>query len=458
MRDLPSWTQRLVELRQRRGWSQADLAEALRRLAETLPKDLGVGRVAQTSIDSIKRTIRRWETEGVQPDERYGTLLTHAYATRGDEATIAPGSDLELLMSAFAAMGVSMKRREYLRYLAVSAATVSGGAFLSTFTPDLRERSIKALAHPARVDLGTLADLRAAVGGLQQQSEGAMPYLRLVGAVAPHVVVARRLLDADQPDPIRQAVCEVAIQTFNLAGRLAFNLRDLASARRFCADADEASAELHDGWMRGWWQSSRARVARFNYRDVDQALHFALQAVKQVDRSSDFARAWSYCVLAEMYSLHGDERKARKAIDLARLHANGSLEEDPAAGLFPEGRFGGARAVQARISAYAGTCCLRAGRLDQAETILDEALHGIPVGIEGQTSFLLADLATVHIRQRQPERASELLRKAIEIVGRTGAAIPTQRVYRARRELRPWSHERFVAELDELLLPTTIPL
>src|SRR6266545_775665 len=27
------------------GWSQTDLAEALRRLAETLPKDLGVGRV-----------------------------------------------------------------------------------------------------------------------------------------------------------------------------------------------------------------------------------------------------------------------------------------------------------------------------------------------------------------------------------------------------------------------------
>ena len=59
MGDLPSWTHWLVELRQRRGWSQTDLAEALRRLAETLPKDLGVGRVAGTSIDSIERTIRR---------------------------------------------------------------------------------------------------------------------------------------------------------------------------------------------------------------------------------------------------------------------------------------------------------------------------------------------------------------------------------------------------------------
>jgi tetratricopeptide (TPR) repeat protein len=458
MSDLPSWTRWLVELRQRRGWSQTNLAETLRRLAETLPKDQGVGRVALTSTDSIKRTIRRWETEGVRPDDRYCALLTHAYAMKGDAATIAAGSDLELLMSAFAAMGVSMKRREYLRFLAVSAATVSGGAFLSTFTPDLRDRTIRALAHPDRVDLGTLADLRAAVGGLQQQSEGAMPYLRLVSAVVPHVMVARRLLNADQPDPIRQAVCEVAIQTFNLAGRLAFNLRDQASAKRFCADADEASAELHDGWMRGWWQSSRARVARFNYQDIDEALHFALQATRQMDRSSDFARAWSYCVLAEMYSLHGDERRARKAIDLARLHANGNLEEDPAAHLFPEGRFGGTPAVQARISAYEGTCCLRAGRLDQAEPILKEALHGIPAGIEGQTSFLLADLATVHIRQSQPERASELLRQAIGIVARTGAAIPTQRVYRARRELRPWNHERFVTELDELLLPTTIPL
>lgn len=458
MSDLPVWCGWLVELREGRGWSQLDLARVLRRLATELPADLGLDRVARASLESIKRTIRRWETQGVQPDERYRIVLAHAYVIRNGEATISQGSEFELLMAAFAAMGVSVNRREFLRHLAIMAATVAGGVFLSGFTPDLCQRAEHALAHPNQVDRNTLRDLRAAVSDLQQQSEGAMPYLRLVSAVAPHVVVARQLLSGMQPDPIRQELCELAVQTFNLAGRLAFNLHDQPSARRFSADAQEAADELHDGWMKRWWLSSRARVARFNYRDLDEALHFASQASDQPDRSSDVGQAWSYCVLAEMQSLHGDERKARKEIDLARLFARGNLAEDPAAHLFPESRFGGLDAVHARISAYEGTCCLRAGRLDRAEAALQEALAGIPTGIQGQRSFLLADLATVAIRREEPERACDLLRAAHAITSHTGAVIPMQRIYRTRRELRPWRHERFVIALDELLLSAVHPL
>jgi len=93
-------------------------------------------------------------------------------------------------------------------------------------------------------------------------------------------------------------------------------------------------------------------------------------------------------------------------------------------------------AVQGRVSAYEGTCCLRTGRVDNAVPVLAEALDGIPAGMEGQRSFLLADLATAYIRQCQPEQDSQALRQVIGIIGRTGAAIPTQRVHRARRELQ----------------------
>jgi transcriptional regulator with XRE-family HTH domain len=456
--DLPVWSGWFVELREGRGWSQLDLAQVLRRLARELPADLNLDRVARASLESIKRTIRRWETGAVQPDERYRILLAHAYATRNGEATIGRGSAFELLMAALAAMGVSVNRREYLRYLAATAATVAGGAFLSDFTPELRQRTERALAHPNQVDRNPLQDLRTAVSDLQQQSEGAMPYLRLVSAVSPHVMVVRQLLHGTQPDPIRQTLCELAVQTFNLAGRLAFNLHDQPSARRFSADAQDIADELHDGWTKRWWLSSRARVARFNDKDLDQALYFAKRATEQPDRSSDVGQAWSYCVLAEMHSLHGDECKARKAIDLARLFAHGDLAEDPAAHLFPESRFGGLNAVHARISAYEGTCCLRASQLDRAEAALKEALAGIPTGIQGQRSFLLADLATVAIRRGQPEHACNLLRSAHAITSRTGAVIPMQRIYRTRRELQPWRHERFVFELDELLLPAVHPL
>jgi hypothetical protein len=158
-----------------------------------------------------------------------------------------------------------------------------------------------------------------------------MPYVWLVSAMTPHVVVVQQLLNSTQPDPVRQELCELAVQTFSLAGRLALNLHDDLSARQFRADAEAAAGELCDGWMKRWWLSSRARMARFNDKDLNGALFFAKEACEQPDRSTNVGQVWSFCVLAEMYSLNGDERKARKAIDLARLFARGDLDDHPAA-------------------------------------------------------------------------------------------------------------------------------
>lgn len=456
MSDLPLWTGWLIELREGRGWSRPNLAARLRDLAHDLPADLGVGPVAESSLESIEKAVGRWETKGIVPSDRYCILLTHAYATSNGEATMGDGSAIELLMAAFAAMGVSVKRREYLRHLATSAATVAGAAFFSTFTPELRERANRALAHPNQTDLETVRQLREAVSALAQQSEGTVPYLRLVSATAPHIQVARTLLNGMQPEPIRQEICELGVQVFNLSGRLAFNLRDHASAKAFHQDAETiVLSELRDGGFKRWWLSSRARIARYNNHDLDEALYFAKQACRQPDGTSDYAAAWSFCVLAQMYSLNGSELKARKAIDLARVHAKGDAKDDPGAYLFPESRYGGLEAVRARISAYEGTCLLRHGQLLQAEAALKQSLAGIPEAIEGQVSFLLADLATVYIRQANPdpEQAAALLTRGAEIVNRTGSAIPTKRINKARHELRPWSAEPFVLELDEVLFP-----
>ncbi len=340
MSDLPLWTGWLIELREGRGWSRPNLAARLRDLAHDLPADLGVGPVAESSLESIEKAVGRWETKGIVPSDRYCILLTHAYATSNGEATMGDGS--------------------------------------------------------------------------------------------------------------------LGVQVFNLSGRLAFNLRDHASAKAFHQDAETiVLSELRDGGFKRWWLSSRARIARYNNHDLDEALYFAKQACRQPDGTSDYAAAWSFCVLAQMYSLNGSELKARKAIDLARVHAKGDAKDDPGAYLFPESRYGGLEAVRARISAYEGTCLLRHGQLLQAEAALKQSLAGIPEAIEGQVSFLLADLATVYIRQANPdpEQAAALLTRGAEIVNRTGSAIPTKRINKARHELRPWSAEPFVLELDEVLFP-----
>src|SRR5262249_5062547 len=96
----------LHRLREQRGWSWADEARAIKHMAGRL----GVERLAATSVNSIKRTIARWESDAptaTVPDERYQWVLAHLFAERDGRCNIGPGSEFLRLLAAFQAMGVS---------------------------------------------------------------------------------------------------------------------------------------------------------------------------------------------------------------------------------------------------------------------------------------------------------------------------------------------------------------
>src|SRR6266542_3373145 len=138
------WGRLLARLRDRRGWSQMDLARLLKRLAE----QLGVRRVADAAAESIKRSVERWEAGG-RPDERYWLLLTHVYARTSDgKADLGPGSDFEQLMHAFELMGVPQRHLDDLRELISAAVTTGSRAFLAHISPELQGRLSWALEHP----------------------------------------------------------------------------------------------------------------------------------------------------------------------------------------------------------------------------------------------------------------------------------------------------------------------
>jgi hypothetical protein len=296
------------------------------------------------------------------------------------------------------------------------------------------------------------------VGDLIQQSDGALPYHRLAASLAPYHLLARRLLNGDQPDQVRDAVLLLAVEIFHLAGRMAFNLKDHSAARWNATEADRLHAQLPEGAFSRWWLAARARVARFREHDLDAALTLAQRACRAFPSESNYVGFWVHCVQAEMYSHHGKESAARQSIDLARHFADrikeaGPSDGDPYAFLFPEARFGGLAEVLSRISAYEGTCCLRANQLDDAERAFVDVLATLPPGgVEAQHAFVLADLATVEIRRGDLESACARLVKAVDLAEQTGARIPLRRVQRARRELSPWADSRPVRELDERLL------
>ena len=346
-----------------------------------------------------------------------------------------------------------MDRRTFLRSMAAAASC----AGLPALVPELPDQAAWALANPDNVDATTVRWIGRAVGDLMQQSEGGLPYQRLAAGVAPYHSLVRRLLDGAQPDRVRSLLLDLSVETFHFAGRIAFNLSDHGAAAWNLREADRLAGDLGPGSLQRWWLASRARVARFREHDPDAALTLAELACKQPPRESDYVGFWIHCVQAEMRSHHGRHAAARRSIDVARwfadrIQATSPEASDPLASLFPEARYGGATAVSARIDAYEGTCCLRAGDLDGAEAAFGRVLDGLPPGgIDGQRAFVMADLATVDIRRGEVEGACVLLGAALDLAERTGARIPLRRVQRARRELRPWADSGCVHDLDEKL-------
>src|SRR5947208_9166911 len=109
----------LRRLREQRGWSWTDEARAVKDMA----RRLGIDRLAEANITSIRRTIARWESIAVTatvPDERYQWVLAHVFSERDGQFNVGPGSDFLRLISALVAMGVPHTRIAELQDAVVS--------------------------------------------------------------------------------------------------------------------------------------------------------------------------------------------------------------------------------------------------------------------------------------------------------------------------------------------------
>lgn len=446
--DVREWAGIFSRLRDGRGWSQMDLARALKQLAG----QLGVRRVAAATAAGIKRSVERWEAGG-RPDERYWLLLAHAYAiTNEGKADLGPGSDFHRLLLAFELMGVPQHRLDDLRAMVGAAVTAGGRAFLSQLTPDLQGRLSWALEQPDRLDLETVAQLHQTVTRLRRQHNGWMPPVRLLLAISPLAEAIRRLRRGSQPDQVREALCVVAVQALTFAGSLSFDLQDPESMLAYYLDADEAGGELRDGWLAAFSLSARSMITLHGSHDAAAALDLAGRAcARAAQGSSRIVRARSHAVLAEMAAATGNGRRSDRELGLAKFHLDGDAD-DPAMSFFNETRNGGLGGMRAHVHGYDGACHIRLGRWRQAQRVLASAAEGLPAGgADRQRAIVVADLALTHAKLGDMDAAASLLGRAITLTAAVGGAVPTRRIYQVRQAFDPAQHGTLLRELNEQL-------
>ncbi len=432
----------LKSLRKARGWSLADTSRALISTARRL------GQPLDSSAASVQRSVARWEsaTRPILPGDRYQLLLAHLYA-RGADGHIAlgPGSDFAELLDALAHLGEAEARLSDLRALLIRTATDGGTGVLALLGPATRLSLAAALTDPTRVDEALIDGLRTVVGDVNAHV-GSLPFARLQLLLAPVVESCQRLLVGDVPAPLLPELRTVAAQAYTLGGRLAFETRDDHASRALYAAATATAGQLDARWRRAVVHMSHALVTLYSAPGMEAARMLIDAAVRDA-RTGDSVRvrARAHALQAEVAARAGSERHARTALSLAwyDLDLDRDGEGDPAPTSFSPDHLRG----------FEGLCELYVGDAAAAHASFADSAAALGSPRESvQRAIVSTDQALACIRLDAPERAADLLHSCVESAASTGGRVPALRLRQARKELRPWRREDFVADLDDHLI------
>ncbi|MGV9884001.1 hypothetical protein [Streptomyces sp. NPDC003006] len=432
----------LKRLRVSRGWSLAGAARAVLDMAGRL------GQPFDSSVESVQRSVARWESgkSPILPGERYQLLLAHLYARGTDgQTSLGAGSDFAELLDALRHLGESERQIGELRTLVVRATTGTGGGLLALLGPPTRLALASALAEPARLDEELLATVRAAVSDVNGQV-GSVPFVRLQLLLAPIVESCRRLLDAAVPDVLVPDLRAVAAQAYTLSGRFAFETRDDEASRALYLAATDAAGGSGVPWRRAMVHMSHALVTLYATPGLDAAKALVDAAVRDARAGESVTvRARAHALQAEVAARAGAAKHARAALALAWYDLDSDREGDPAMNSFSP----------AHLRGFEGVTSLHVGDPSHAHDYFARSARALGSPRERvQRAIVTTDQALARIRLDDPRSAVELLHDCVDAAAGTGGRVASIRLCRARRDLRPWRREGFVADLGDHLVET----
>ncbi|MFJ8852713.1 hypothetical protein [Streptomyces sp. NPDC102437] len=431
----------LKRLRTRRGLSLADAARALTQIAQ----DLGMPRLPQ--VGSVQRSIARWESKsGTMPDERYQLLLAHLYAaTPGGSRSLGAGSDFAQYLDALGELGESDRRIAELRSTLVRSVTDDGGGLLALLAPQAGRGLVQALADASLLDAETVAGLASVVTDVNAQV-GSLPFVRLQLMLAPVLEACRRLMAGGPPEPVRECLRSTWVEAAVLSGRLAFETRDDAASRALYEEATRQAARLHQPWRQAAVHLSHALTVLYASPDIGPAVQLVARAVRVAGGGqSPLLRARAHALEAEIAARSGQGPQSWNALGLAWYDIEREPADEPLPGAFSAEYLRGFEGV---CQLYVGDPAAAHDQFAASASALRSPRQKV------QRVIVTTDQALARIQLGEPQAATDLLHQCVTAAVSTGGRVPLIRLRRARRELRPWRREKFVADLTDHLMDT----
>lgn len=440
--------ERIRSLRERRGWTQLEVAQHLDRLAWTQSgKHIGVN----------ADMVAKWERGVKAPSRRYQELLgclfddDHGNPPATSEPNRQPeGPETDPIDVLVARTGLLLDqlgrdalilRPRVLEVWGAEALRRRSLLKLVTLAPALALVSNDGASASSHTETATsLANL---ADGYQRLYHVTAPTLLITPVVA-HLDVTRELLRDSRSACLRRALLKNQAQVALLAGRISFfDLNDATAARGYYALAFESSVEAGAHHLTSAALGHTAFIPAAEGR-LTTAVQYLDQASTVLDRDPHHRlEAWLAAVGSEITANAHSTRESLDYVDRARTSfaRPGLAPELPWFDFFDE----------TRLNGFAGYANLRADRHDDALTLLSATLSCLPDQAVKQRAVVLADLAAAHLGRGDVGHACVIAIDAVDRLRQAGYATGVDRLRALRSSLTPWATSAAVRNLDQHL-------
>ncbi|OXM51727.1 XRE family transcriptional regulator [Amycolatopsis alba DSM 44262] len=381
-------------------------------------------------------TVGRWERGEVTPQpfrrtriakalgvtlQELGRLLERAPAPARCPATVAV-TPLDL------AEADDMNRRDLLRLFSVT------GALLALGDAD----RAAAAASGGAVDAAGADELAVFAGHLWRVYGMASSKSHLLPLVRTQLDVLTEALRQSQTPAIRQRLCRLAADLFQLAGEIYFDgdrYTDAAHCYTLAAAAGK-EAGAPDLWACALTRHAFIAVYERKFTHAIPLLDLAANLASRGDADLS-TRYWVAAVRAEAFAGLGDLDGCQRALDTAaevrhlegQVHNGGWL------------RFDGSRLAEER-----GTCFVTLGRLDQAEAALAEALNSALT--TRRKAGVLTDLAMIGVHRADPDQVINYAEAVLATARQTRSGVVARKLRGLQPHLAPLLADKNIQRLD----------
>jgi transcriptional regulator with XRE-family HTH domain len=376
------------------------------------------------------------------PEEAVSVLLAHL-ATLTDECAADSGRQASVyhrINEFLRRWAHDMKRRELIRILGLAATNAAVPSVLTGLDADERERMVRAIAEPSRVDATVIANIESMYWHCRKQDDVLGPQAVLNTIMAQHQL-AHTLL-AECPTALRPQLLSVYSKLSMQIGWLFFDLNDLANAWHYCEQARVAAYDAEATEISAFLLGNMTRIACWSGR-ARLAVDHAVAAQEWANRTDDsLLRAFVADRSAVAYALDGQREKCLAELGKAEAEASRGQSDENSLGYFYNTGFLASAKVQCFL--YLNEPKLATAYAQDVRTQHNDSyVRNMAIG----KLFLGKAL----IQSREIDEGAKILGETAALASRNISARLTKELHTTRATLDPWKNTAAVKALDARL-------